>query len=177
MNRVFFFVVLCAGAASADVVLEPVKLKPAKEEAAKPAAAPLDFVLVHETGEASRDSSSQETTLTVKGDKVHYAARSSGREHHGPGNEDKDVDTVLKAEDVVAVGELLASFDKMKTVSKLPKVLHETRYERFCVTRAGKERCIGHTGSRADDAPVPADEALLQRLLMLLLGTLRIDQL
>lgn len=171
MKQMLLLIALWTTAASADIILQPAPSK--TPEPKKEASQPLDFVLVHEIGEASRDASSAEITLTVKGDKVHAAWRTSGRDRGMPGHDNKDADGVVK--DTAAVRALLGAFDKMPTTSKLPKVLHETTFERFCVSRGKAERCIGHTGGRAVTAAVPVDEALLGRLLLLLLQDVNVE--
>lgn len=103
------------------------------------AAPPLDFVLTHEDGEASRDSSSTKITLTVKGDKVHYSYRYSGRDSGPPWQGPKEADGVIR--DVKKVEALIAAIDEIPPPKKKEGSLTDVRYERACLIRGKQERC------------------------------------
>jgi hypothetical protein len=124
---------------------------------------PPDLIFTWTEGEMSKDMSIWTTTITVTGDRLHYARKYSGRNSGFPGTKGTELDATVK--DPKKVAAALAALDKLKAkpAKKLPPERMNMR--EGCVRRGKAERCATASGSEPDSDELKAIIAVREALL------------
>ncbi len=132
-----------------------------------PAEEPLDFTLVWEDAERSRDASSTETTLVVKGDTLTYRSASSGHRMPVPEETGPKYDQPVKLDAATrdSVRALLAKLAMMKSVDAIPRGYEGDVREVSLKVTSGKRKWTLSVGVIAKDAKQGHEQlALLEQL-------------